>query len=140
MTVYTLSLAAGLLDVGNEVSAILLLLQSRVHHLGAGDELLRVGQVGVQGGGRPGDPLVDVGLRVGIARRLAGLPAHHPTQVGALLVLAAGLDGVALGAGPGEDLLPCRGAHPVHGLQNTAALQHCRPRGQPNTSSSPPVS
>ena len=55
-------LLGGLLQVGDQVGPVLLLLESGEDHLGAGDELLWLGQVLVQSLGAPGDALVDVGL------------------------------------------------------------------------------
>ena len=45
----------GVLEVGDEVIPVLLLLQTGEHHLGAGDVLLGVGEVNVKGIGTPGD-------------------------------------------------------------------------------------
>ena len=53
----------GLVDVGNQVGPVLLLLQPGEDHLGAGDVLLGVDEVLVQGVLAPGDALVLVGLR-----------------------------------------------------------------------------
>ena len=95
--------------------SVLLLLQPRVDHLGARDILLGVGQVDVQGLVVPGDALVDVGLGVGEASRLAGLPSNDTVEVGTLLVLAPGLHGVALGTRLGEDLLAVSCTHSLSG-------------------------
>jgi len=101
----------GGLQVGNQVVAVLFLLQAGEDHLGAGDVLLGVGEVHVQRVRAPGDALVLVRLGVGVSRGLAGLPANQAVQVGALLVLAASLNSVALSARLGEDLLSVVGRH-----------------------------
>ena len=56
----------GGLQVGDEVSPVLLLLETGEDHLGAGDVLLGVDEVLVQGVLAPGDALVDVGLQIQI--------------------------------------------------------------------------
>lgn len=81
--------AAGLLEVGDEVEALLLLLEAREDHLGAGDVLLRVLEVHVEGLLVPGDALLGVGLGVGVAGGLAGLATEHSAEVGSLLVALA---------------------------------------------------
>ena len=99
------------MEVGNQISPVLLLLESSEDHLGAGYVLLGVGEVDVEGVLAPGHALVLVGLGVGEAGGLAGLSAPHSVQVGPLLVLAPGLDSVALGTRLGEDLLAVVCAH-----------------------------
>ena len=91
--------------------SVLLLLQPRVDHLGARDVLLGIGQVDVQGLVVPRDALVDVGLGVSEASRLAGLPPNDTVEVWPLLVLAPGLHGVALGTCLGEDTLALVSTH-----------------------------
>merc|ERR1719336_3665447 len=100
-----------LLQVGDQTVPVLLLLQTSEHHFGARDVLLRVCQVDVKGVCSPGDALVLVGLSVGEVGRLSGLPSEQSVEVGALLVLAPLLDGVALGARLREDLLSRVGRH-----------------------------
>ncbi len=82
-----------------------LLLEAGEHHLRAGDVLLRVGEVLVERVVVPRDSLALVGIRVGEAGGLSGLPADHAVEVRAHLVLAALLGGVALGAPLDENLL-----------------------------------
>merc|ERR1719195_2354157 len=98
------NLGGGLLDVGYQVAPVLLLLQAGEDHLGAGDVLLGVLQVDVEGVLVPGDPLADVGRGVGEPSCSSSLPAPHTVKVGTLLVLAAGLNSVALRASLCENL------------------------------------
>lgn len=93
------------LQVGDQVSALVGLLQTSEHHLGAGDVLLGVLQVLEEGLLVPGDALGLVGVRVGEARSLASLATEQTAQVGSGLVLAASLHGVALRATLHKDLL-----------------------------------
>merc|ERR1719431_1556293 len=67
------SLCARLLNVSNQVTAVLLLLQTSEHHLGAGDVLLGVGQVDIKGVLVPGDALVNVSLGVAEASSSSSL-------------------------------------------------------------------
>merc|ERR1740131_110921 len=98
-----------LVHVCYEVRPVLLLLKSSKHHLGAGDVLLGVGQVNVEGLAVPGDALVNVGLCVSISSSTSRLPAYDPMKVRPLLVLAPSLHSVALGTRFREDLLTvCR--------------------------------
>ena len=115
-------LIAGRVEVSDQVIPVLLLLESGEDHLGAGDVLLGVGQVDVQGLVGPGDALLDVGLGVGEPGSLSGLPAEHAVEVGSLLMLASGLNSVALGAGLGEDLFTVIGAHDC---SETYILRQC---------------
>jgi hypothetical protein len=101
------SLGGGLLEEGDEVGAVLGLLEPGVHHLGAGDVLLGVEQVLEQGLLAPGHGAVLVGVRVGEAGGGARGAAEETAQVGTLLVRAALLGHVALRAGLLEDLLAC---------------------------------
>merc|ERR1719443_1238735 len=104
-------LFAGRVEVSNQVIPVLLLLGASEHHLGAGDVLLGVGQVNIQGVVPPCDSLLNVSLGVGEPGSLSGLSPEHAVEVGSLLVLASSLDGVALGTGLGEDLFTVIGAH-----------------------------
>merc|ERR1719431_575501 len=104
-------LCTRLLDIGNQVSAVLLLLQPCEHHLGARDVLLGVGQVHIQGVLVPGDALTDVSLGVGETTGPSGLPPPDSIKVRSLLVLAPSLHGVALRTGFCKDLLPVGRAH-----------------------------
>ena len=52
----------GFAEVSDEVTPVLLLLEAGEHHLGAGDVLLGVDEVLLQGVLAPGDTLVHVGL------------------------------------------------------------------------------
>merc|ERR1719400_675838 len=78
----------GGLQVGNKVGPVLLLLEASKDHLGAGDVLLGVGEIDVQ-----------------------GVLAPDSVKVGSLLVFATRLHSVTLGTGLGEDLLPVVSAH-----------------------------
>jgi len=98
-------LLGGRLQVGDQIAALVGLLQAGEDHLGAGDVLLGVLQVLEQGVLVPGDALGLVGVRVRESGRLSGLATDQSMQVGSHLVLAAGLNGVALGATLHEQLL-----------------------------------
>lgn len=76
--------------------AILLLLQATKGHLGAGDVLLGVLNVLEQGLVVPDNALVLVGIGEAVAGRGTRLAAKEAVQVGADLVAAVLLDGVAL--------------------------------------------
>jgi hypothetical protein len=91
-------LGSGLLEVGNQVVPVLLLLETAEGHLGAGDVLLGVLEVGEEGVVLPGDALLLVGVGVGVAVDGTGLAAEEAVQGRADLVAAVLLDGVALGA------------------------------------------
>ena len=58
------------MKVRDQISSVLLLLEAGEGHLGAGDVLLGVGQVDVEGVLLPGHSLVLVGLGVAEPRRL----------------------------------------------------------------------
>ena len=77
-----LYLGCRLLDVGYQVTPVLLLLQAGEDHLGAGDVLLGVLQIDVEGVLVPGDPLADVGRGVGEPGCSSSLPAPHTVKVG----------------------------------------------------------
>jgi hypothetical protein len=85
-----------MLNLRDEVIAILLLLQATKGHLGAGNVLLGVLKVLKQGLLVPGDTLVLVGIGEGVASSGTRLAAEETVQVGSDLVAAVGLDGVAL--------------------------------------------
>lgn len=118
-------LGGGVLEVGDKVLAILLLLETAEGHLGAGDVLLgvlkvvelekegkkamldsRIQQLWVRENGGlayqsaviPGDALLLVGVGVGVAVDGAGLATEETVQGRADLVAAASLNGVALRA------------------------------------------
>jgi hypothetical protein len=76
--------------------AILLLLQATEGHLGAGNVLLGVLNVVEQGLVIPDNALVLVGVGEAVASSGTGLAAEETVQVGADLVAAVLLDGVAL--------------------------------------------
>merc|ERR1719430_964391 len=101
----------GGLEVGNKIAPVLLLLEASEDHLGAGDVLLGVGEIDVQGVLVPGDALVNVGLGVGEASSLTSLSAPSSVKVRSLLVFPTSLHSVTLGTGLGEDLLPVCSAH-----------------------------
>ena len=102
---------AGRIEVSNQVIPVLLLLEASEHHLGAGDVLLGVGEVDIQGVVSPCDGLLNVGLGVGEPGGLSSLSPEQAVKVGSLLVLASGLNSVALGARLGEDLLAVSCTH-----------------------------
>merc|ERR1719430_2750474 len=104
-------LCARLLNVSNQVTAVLLLLKPSKHHLGAGDVLLWVGQVDIKGVLVPGDALVNVSLGVAEASSSSSLSSPDTMQVRSLLVLASSLYGVALGTSLCENLFACVSAH-----------------------------
>merc|ERR1719438_558323 len=104
-------LFAGRVEVSNQVIPVLLLLEASEHHLGTGDVLLGVGEVDIQGVVSPCDALLNVGLGVGEPGGLCSLPPENTVEVGSLLVLASGFDGVALSTGLSEDLFTVIGAH-----------------------------
>jgi hypothetical protein len=84
------------LEEGDQVVAVLWLLEATEGHLGAGDVLLGVLEVGEQGLVVPCDTLLLVRVRVGETLDLAGLAAEETVQVGADLVALTFLQGVAL--------------------------------------------
>jgi hypothetical protein len=77
---------AGLLHVGDNIVALLGLLETSESHLGTGNVLLGVLEVVEEGLLSPGDVLLDVGLGVGETGSLAGLAAKDAVQVRADLV------------------------------------------------------
>lgn len=93
------------LQVSDQITTLIGLLQTGEDHLGAGDVLLGVLQIFEECVLIPGDALGLVGVCVREAGRLAGLATDQTVQVGAHLVLATGLDGVALCAALHEQLL-----------------------------------
>lgn len=86
-----------MLDIRDQVVPVLVLLQATEGHLGAGNVLLGVLEVGEESALVPGDALLLVGIGVGVAVDGAGLAAEEAVQSGADLVAAVLLDGVALG-------------------------------------------
>jgi len=90
-------------QVGDQVGALVLLLQTGKDHLCSWDVLLGVGEVDLQGVFIPIHALLDVGFGVSETGRLTSLSAPESPQVGAGLVFASILDGVALGATLDED-------------------------------------
>merc|ERR1719223_614329 len=105
------ALGRGLLEEGDEVVALRLLLDAREDHLGARDVLFGVEQVLEEGVLAPDDALLDVLLRVREALSLASLAAEEAVEVRADLVRATSLVGVALGALLLESLLSFFGGH-----------------------------
>merc|ERR1719510_404149 len=85
-------------EVGDQVRALLLLLDPREDHLRARDVLLRVDQVLVHVLAGPDDARVLVRLGVGEALHRAGLAPHDAPEGRALFHVAPLLDGVALEA------------------------------------------
>ena len=122
------NLFAGGVQVGNQVCSVLLLLQSCEHHLSAGDVLLGVDQVLVQGVVPPGDALVNVGLGVAEPSCLTSLATNHTIQVWALLVFSSSLDCVTLSTGLGEDLLAVISAHVRSEIESNVQLLVSRMR------------
>jgi hypothetical protein len=98
------NLGGRLLEVSDEVVPLLALLETTERHLGTGDELLRVLEVGEQSVLIPGNTSLLVGVGVGVSLGLTGLTAKETVQVGADLVRAASLDSVALGTTGLEEL------------------------------------
>lgn len=86
------------LEEGDEVVAVLGLLEATEGHLGAGDVLLGVLEVIEEGVLVPGDTLLLVGVGVRVAGDLAGLAAEETVELGTDLVALALLQGVALSA------------------------------------------
>ena len=66
------------MKVRDQVVTVLLLLESGEHHLGAGDILLGVDQVLVQGVLAPGDTLVDVSLKVFVGIKVKSTNSYTP--------------------------------------------------------------
>lgn len=97
-------LSGVLLEVGDEVVALLALLETTEGHLGTGNELLGVLEVLEQSVLVPGHTGLLVGIGVGIALDLTGLTAEEAEEVGADLVSTTALDGVALLAASLEEL------------------------------------
>lgn len=114
-----------LLEEGDEVVAVLRLLETTKRHLGAGDELLGVLEVvklcivsfihfkhvpfsqsvcSYQSVLIPGDALLLVGVRVRVAGDLARLAAKESVKLGTNLVALALLQGVALCASRLEEV------------------------------------
>jgi hypothetical protein len=77
---------AALLHVGDDIVALLGLLEAGESHLGTGNVLLGVLEVVEEGLLSPGDVLLDVGLGVGESGSLARFAAKDAVQVRADLV------------------------------------------------------
>merc|ERR1719401_1263857 len=107
---YNLS-SSGLLEVCNEILAILFLLQTRKDHLGSRDVLLGCLEVVEESVLAPRDARLLVGLRVAESRGLTRLPAEKTVEVRALLVGSSRLDSVALRALGLENLGSLLGRH-----------------------------
>jgi hypothetical protein len=93
-----------LLKEGDEIVAVLGLLETTESHLGAGDVLLGVLEVLEEGVLVPGDALLLVGVGVGVALNLTGLAAEKAVEHGADLVALTLLQGVALRAAGLEEV------------------------------------
>jgi hypothetical protein len=91
-------LFGGLLEVGDEVVPVLLLLETAKGHLGAGNVLLGVLEVLEEGLLVPLNALLLVGVGVGVAGDGASVAAEKAVERGADLVALALTKGVALGA------------------------------------------
>ena len=83
----------------------------RSHNIDTWDIFLGVDEIFVQGFLTPRDALVNIGLGVGEASRLACLSAPDSVEVWSLLVLATSLDSVTLGTRLREDLLASSSTH-----------------------------
>jgi len=105
------ALGSGLLEVGDDVVAVLLFLEAGEHHLSAGDVLGGVGEVGVEVLLAPHDSGALVGVGVIEALGLSRQAAEEAVQVRALLVRSSSLHGVALGALLLEQLSSLGGGH-----------------------------
>ena len=92
------------LEEGDEVVAVLGLLEATEGHLGAGDVLLGVLEVVEERVLVPGDALLLVGVGVRVTGDLAGLAAEETVELGADLVALALLQGVALSAAGLEEV------------------------------------
>lgn len=84
-------------NLRNQVVPVLLLLETTEGHLGAGEVLLGVLEVGEEGLLVPGDAGLLVGVGVAVASDGTGLATEEAVQERADLVAAVLLDGVALG-------------------------------------------
>ena len=93
-----------LLEEGDQVVAVLRLLETTEGHLGAGNVLLGVLEVLEEGVLVPGDALLLVGVGVGVALDLASLAAEKTVKHGADLVALTLLQGVALSAAGLEEV------------------------------------
>lgn len=93
------------LQVSDEITALVGLLQASEDHLGAGDVLLRVFQVLEECVLIPGNSLSLVGICVGESSGLASFATEKSVQVWTDLVLAASFDSVALRASLDKQLL-----------------------------------
>ena len=102
---------AEVLQVSNQVSSILILLQTSEDHLSARDELLRVHKVGVQDILGPSDTRAHVSFRVAETRGGASSSAQQTEEIGTLLVGSTFLDGVALRTFGLENLSSFGSAH-----------------------------
>ena len=109
-------------DVGNDVSALLGLLETSEGHLGSGHELLGVLEVDVKDLGGPDDARLGVGLGVGEALNGAGLTPDEAEEVGADAVGGTFGDGVALGGTSLEELETLDGV--TGGQWGTFLLSH----------------
>lgn len=98
-------LLGGRFKVGDQISALVGLLQTSEHHFRAWDVLLWILEVFEECILSPGDSLGFVGVSVAESGRLSSLASEESGQVGSDLVLATGFDGVALGASLNEELL-----------------------------------
>jgi len=105
MVQHAIFLCGSFLEIRNEISTLLRLLQPREDHLGSRNVLLRVKQVLIQSVLLPDHSLVLVSCGVGVASSGSGLPPKETIQVWTLLVAGALLDGVALRALGLEDFL-----------------------------------
>jgi len=94
----------GLLEVADQVVAVIGLLQPSESHLGTGNVLLGVLEVLEQGVLVPINALLLVGIGVGVSLDLAGLASEESVESGPGLAGSAGLDGVALLAAGLEEL------------------------------------
>jgi len=102
---HVIALCSCFLQVRNEISTLLWLLEPREDHLSSRNVLLRVKQVVIQSVLLPDHSLVFVSRRVGVACGGTRLPPKKTIQVWTLLVTGALLDRVALRALGLEDLL-----------------------------------
>jgi hypothetical protein len=91
-------LFGGLLEVGDEVVPVLLLLETAEGHLGAGNVLLGVLEVLEEGLLVPLNALLLVGVGVGVAGDGTSVAAEKTVKRGADLVTLTLTKGVALGA------------------------------------------
>ena len=92
------TLSSCVLQVGNDISTILLLLETSENHLCSWNVLLWIQKVLIEGILTPNNTLILVCLTVGVSFGLSSVSSKQTSQVWALLVTSSLLSNVALGA------------------------------------------